>query len=235
MLLAKRQPASAAVAACFVLCFANAVEGATVRGTVVHVTDGDTVVMRGLEGEFRIRLAAIDSPEREQPGYEAARKSLASIAGGKDVTVIFTKVDDRGRLVGRVFVNGREDAGLEQIRRGYAWHFKRYAAEQSGADRTAYAAAEKAARSQRAGLWSRPNPMPPWQYREGARSRSSVPKYGASMAQPAGPVIGNRRSRIYHLPDCPGYTTVAPTNRRYFGSPQEAERAGFQKAKNCPK
>lgn len=52
-------------------------------------------------------------------------------------------------------------------------------------------------------------------------------------AQPA-PAHGNRNSRIYHLPDCPGYTAMADRNRVLFTSAAAAEAAGYRKALNCP-
>ena len=48
------------------------------------------------------------------------------------------------------------------------------------------------------------------------------------------PIIGNRNSRVYHLPDCPSYTATAPKNRMMFKSEAEAEAAGFHRAGNCP-
>jgi endonuclease YncB( thermonuclease family) len=57
-----------------------------------------------------------------------------------------------------------EDAGLLVVERGVAWHFKRYADEQSASDRQAYAAAEKAAQAARRGLCSDPQPVPPWEW-----------------------------------------------------------------------
>jgi hypothetical protein len=45
---------------------------------------------------------------------------------------------------------------------------------------------------------------------------------------------GNRRSLIYHRPDCPDYGKVSPKNRVYFDSESAAEAAGFRKARNCP-
>ncbi len=49
-----------------------------------------------------------------------------------------------------------------------------------------------------------------------------------------GEVIGNRNSRVYHLPaGCPGYAQVSEKNRVPFTSAAEAEAAGFRKAGNC--
>ena len=61
------------------------------------------------------------------------------------------------------------DVGLEQIRRGYAWHYIKYAHEQRAVDRERYARAESEARSAHAGLWSFSDPIPPWDYRRAPR------------------------------------------------------------------
>jgi deoxyribonuclease-1 len=50
-----------------------------------------------------------------------------------------------------------------------------------------------------------------------------------------GDVIGNKNSKKYHLPGCPGYTQVGEKNRVLFKSAAEAEAAGYTKAGNCKK
>ncbi len=48
------------------------------------------------------------------------------------------------------------------------------------------------------------------------------------------PVIGNRNSRVYHLPKgCPSYNQVGERNRVFFSNAAEAEAAGFRQADNC--
>ena len=59
------------------------------------------------------------------------------------------------------------DAGLAQLTIGLAWHYKKYAAEQSEEDRGRYAFAEVEARVRRAGLWRDPGPLAPWDWRKG--------------------------------------------------------------------
>jgi Metal binding domain of Ada len=49
-----------------------------------------------------------------------------------------------------------------------------------------------------------------------------------------GTVIGNKNSKIYHRPDCPGYKTISEKNRVEFPSSADAEKAGYRIAKNCP-
>jgi hypothetical protein len=59
---------------------------------------------------------------------------------------------------------------LHLVAAGMAWHFKRYAREQSPEDRAAYAAAEVQARAERRGLWQEPDPIAPWAWRTGQRA-----------------------------------------------------------------
>jgi endonuclease YncB( thermonuclease family) len=59
---------------------------------------------------------------------------------------------------------GGRDASLEQIKSGFAWHYKAYEGAQSPEDRKAYAAAEAEARMQRVGLWRDAHPVPPWEF-----------------------------------------------------------------------
>jgi hypothetical protein len=50
-----------------------------------------------------------------------------------------------------------------------------------------------------------------------------------------GPIIGDRSSKKYHLPDCPGYSKVPARNRVYFRTEAAAEKAGYKLAGNCPR
>lgn len=139
------------------------------QGTVVGVADGDTLtLLDSSKTQHRIRLDGIDAPERTQPYGQRARQSLAALAHGRAARADCPKIDRYGRAVCRVIVDG-VDLGLEQIRRGYAWHYVKYAPEQSRSDRERYARAESDARLAHAGLWSFSDPVPPWDYRRSAR------------------------------------------------------------------
>ena len=107
------------------------------------------------------------------------------------------------------------------------WFYRDYAGDVPADKRPAYQQAEVEARAAKRGLWRDPNAIPPWDFRH---PRSEV----ASSAVSAGRIIGNRNSKIYHLPNCPDYSRVAERNRIYFDTPEEAERAGFRQARNCP-
>jgi len=66
-----------------------------------------------------------------------------------------------------------------------------------------------------------------------ARSDSPVSPPAPDGPEAAGPIIGNARSKVYHLPGCPSYDAVGSGNRRPFGSEAEALAAGYRRAGNC--
>lgn len=138
---------------------------ATLSGRVVGVTDGDTLVVLDTQrATHRVRLAGIDAPEKHQAHADRAHQQLALMAHGRAVAVHFDHKDRYGRLLGQVWVNGK-DINLALLEGGWAWHYIAYASEQSPTDRKRYAEAEQDARAARRGLWSAPHPTAPWVFR----------------------------------------------------------------------
>lgn len=141
----------------------------TITGRVVGVADGDTItVLDAANQEHKIRLAGIDCPEQAQPYGQAAKQSMSDLVYDRTVTVEASKRDRYGREIGKVLVDG-VDANREQLRRGLAWHYKKYAHEQDASDREDYSDAESVARAARRGLWSVPAAVAPWDWRKGVR------------------------------------------------------------------
>lgn len=139
-------------------------------GRFVGVADGDTItVLVDGHNSVKVRLAGIDAPEKAQPFGAVSKRQLSDSVFDRSVTVEWTKKDKYGRVIGRVLADGK-DICLDQVRSGFAWHYKLYANEQAAGNRTAYAAAEEQARREKAGLWSQPNPVPPWEFRHPERS-----------------------------------------------------------------
>ena len=138
-------------------------------GRVVAIADGDTVtILDSANTQHRIRLEGIDAPESHQAFGEQSRLSLSEMIFGKDVSVSYQKVDQYGRLVGKISLDGK-DINLEQVKAGMAWHYKFYEDEQTPEDRELYARAEAEARAARRGLWQDPNPTEPYQFRRGEK------------------------------------------------------------------
>ena len=148
-----------------------AASAAELVGHVVGVSDGDSLTLLDpLQRRHRVRLSGIDAPEKRQPFGERARQHLASLVYARHVRVVWDKRDRYARLIGRVFVSECAscipvDVGLEQIKAGLAWHYKRYAREQPSRERERYAALERLARERQLGLWTDAHAVPPWDFR----------------------------------------------------------------------
>ncbi len=137
----------------------------TLTGQVVKIADGDTLtVLDASKQQHRIRLTGIDAPEKKQAFGTVSRQHLAARVFGRVVTVEWHQRDRYHRILGKVLING-EDANLEQIRAGLAWHYRGYAKEQAPGDRERYALAEDQARRAGVGLWRDAAPVPPWDFR----------------------------------------------------------------------
>ena len=137
----------------------------TIAGRVVAVQDGDTLTLLAERRQIRVRLVDIDAPERKQTFGSRSRQSLAELCHGKDARVDDRGQDRYGRTLGRVICSGA-DANREQVRRGLAWVYVRYAPKDSP-----LFAIEATARAAKVGLWTDRRPIPPWEWRARQRIR----------------------------------------------------------------
>lgn len=218
-----------------VLCSAQAsgqTAASTLQGKVVAVADGDSVTVLDASNRHQsVRLQGIDSPEIRQEFGEQAKQNLANLVFGRQVVVEYYKHDTYGHILGKVLLLDGRDVNLEQLKDGMAWHYKEFEADQLKADRKIYARAEREAREARRGLWAdvvQQPPTPPWVWRRIERRRERPPILAF------GKIIGNARTKIYHRPDCPNYNKVGAENKVEFETVDDAERAGYRAAKNCP-
>jgi len=138
--------------------------GEPFEARVVRVHDGDTItVLRDGKKQVRIRLEGVDCPELRQDFGRRAKRFTSEKAAGQLARILPKEWDRYGRLVARVLVGG-EDLSHALVRAGLAWHFKRYSSDRRLADE------ERVARDAKVGLWSQPNPTPPWDWRRVHRS-----------------------------------------------------------------
>ena len=148
---------------------------------VVGVADGDTVTLLierpGGPAQVRLRLTEIDTPERAQPWGARARQALAGKLFRRQVRVASEGEDRYGRLLGRVYLDGR-DINREMVREGHAWVYRRYSSD------IWLLEDERLARENGAGLWSLPESqrVPPWEWRRGSR-RSNAPAIAAAPSE----------------------------------------------------
>ncbi len=110
-----------------------------------------------------------------------------------------------------------EDLSLALLRAGLAWHFKKY-------DRNPIlAAAEIEAREGGTGLFSQPDPVPPWSWRQ---DRLREP-----TEDPQAPYRGNVKSKVFHATGCRHFLCVNCT--RTFQSAEEARLLGYRPHQEC--
>lgn len=160
--------------------FATAAAAETLTGRVVAIADGDTLtILTPDKVQHRIRFDGIDAPEKAQAFGNRSRENLARLVFRREVIAECPKRDRYGRAVCVVLEQGRAgssgyDVGLQQIKDGMAWWFKRYASEQTPENRAAYEEAEREAREAKRGLWRDAHPVAPWEFR--AQQRESKPR-----------------------------------------------------------
>lgn len=136
-----------------------------IEGRILGVQDGDTITLLDVDNrQHKIRLDGIDAPESGQPFGRASQQHLAEHLFYREAVAECSKIGRYRREVSRVLVGG-VDAGLEQIRAGMAWFFRRYAKELPPDRRQQYAAMEAEAKDERRGLWADAEQMPPWDWR----------------------------------------------------------------------
>lgn len=66
-----------------------------------------------------------------------------------------------------------------------------------------------------------------------AVSAAAPQRERATVATASGKIRGNLKSKVYHLPGCPGYERVNPDLILSFKTESAAQRAGYRKAENC--
>lgn len=153
------------------LAASNPADENSIAGKVVDVASGDTITVADASSqEYKIRLEGIDAPEPEQEFGAEAESNLFNLAFGKTVQVDLQKPGADGFTVGKVLLDGN-NVSLEQLKAGLAWHDETTVLEQS--DKEFYARSEAAARSASLGLWTRANPLSPWEYRSKVNLKQS--------------------------------------------------------------
>ena len=147
-------------------------------GTVERIVDGDTYVVRlRRTGETTtVRLAWLDTPERNQPfGPDATRWAEAGLLG-RQVVLTPQAIDRYGRTVAQVSVREEThiwDAAATLARQGLGWVDPRHGEAHEGLLED-----QARARADGIGLWSAADPVAPWEWRQ--RGDGARPAAGRS-------------------------------------------------------
>lgn len=112
----------------------------------------------------RIRLVGLDCPEKKQPFGQRAKQATSALSFGQSVIVHTTGKDRYGRTLATVILRDGKNLNHELVSQGWCWLYRKYAP-----DDTVLEELENEARVAMRGLWSDPNPIPPWAWRKRSR------------------------------------------------------------------
>lgn len=189
---------------------------------VVGVIDGDTIDVQ-IEGERRrIRVIGIDTPERDECGYQAATSAMQSLVQSRDVLLEADPsqgdADSYDRLLRHVFTADGTNVAEAIIAKGLGREYT-YSSAYTYRDR--HLSAEAVARDAGLGVWG----------------DACGPDVATLVDDGACVIKGNINSkgvRIYHVPGQQHYdeTIISPDKgERWFCSEDEARDAGWRASK----
>jgi endonuclease YncB( thermonuclease family) len=124
-------------------------------GRVIRVVDGDTLHVEFRGRDETVRLLRINTPERNQPGFQESMDALAALVEDARIELEFEKPnrlerDRYGRLLAYVFRDDRH-INVEMVRLGWSSFWTDYG---EGRYADAFREAEQEARAARRGLWA---------------------------------------------------------------------------------
>lgn len=142
---------------------------------VIAVMDGDTVLLLRDGKKIKVRLANIDAPESDQEFGKESRQALVDRVLKKQVHVNSQAVDNYGRMIAELSVDGRS-VNEEQVQNGMAWEYSHFHSNKR------YLSMDKQAQQARRGLWGQAvKPVSPDQWRKTHLAKSHTLKTASSI------------------------------------------------------
>lgn len=142
------------------------------QGKVVNIVNGDTIEILHDGKRETIRLYGIMVPVESQAFSREAKKFTSEKVKGKTVSVKPLEKSPSGGIAATL-VFERVNLNVELVRAGYAWVYDQSCTRP---ECKAWKFIEAKARDEKNGLWSLPDPVPPWEYREAGAPGANSPK-----------------------------------------------------------
>ncbi len=183
-------------------------EPAVMGGNVVaKVIDGDTFILASGE---RVRLLAIDTPEKGERFYDEATVLLERLAEGKEAKLTYSgrKRDRYGRLLAYVWVDDTLLVNKVLIDSGLAYLYLFRDTDQGQEETSLMLAAQRSAMERSRGLWTVEHEPEP-QYLAGANSYR------------------------FHRPVCSSVDQMNQSGIRTFATREEALAEGLSPCRRC--
>lgn len=177
---------------------------------VTRVIDGDTFETKEKQ---RIRLAGVSAPETGLCGHSQAKELLERLTLNKKVQIKVSFIDIYRRQISYVYV-GDKFVNLLMLKSG--WTFKGTGTSEKN---DLLLKTTQEANKRNIGIFS------------------DLCSQMVNKTRPFCNVKGNRDSKFYHYPGCGQYNNVIVELHRgdvWFCTREEAESAGFKRAKLCP-
>ena len=211
-------------------------------GKVAKVIDGGTAVVRTEREEHTVCLIGVDAPEarpsarldsdasltkQDKETILAMGKKSAEFAGqlceGRACRLDYDKAnegkghrDAHGRLLVYLWIKDKQGKPLlvnaHLIAQGYARALTASAFDKDYQDQ--FVRLQQEARVGRHGLWAKSIDLP-WPKPSGAA------------------LVGNKKSKKYHRPECSAVERMSPDNRIEFDTPDAAKAEGYEPCKLC--
>jgi len=127
------------------------------RVLIVH--EGDRLTIYHQSRKDMVYLRGVDCPELKQPYGKQAKHATAAYVANREVIVRDMKRDRQGRMSADILLPDGRQIAHELVKEGLAW------VQPEGAGDQALKDMEELARAAGTGLWSEPNPIPPWKWK----------------------------------------------------------------------
>lgn len=137
----------------------STVAGAEFAARVIAVHEGDRLTIHHQGRKDMVYLRDVDCPELKQPYGKQAKHATAAYIANREVVVRELHQDRQGRMVADILLRDGRQVAHELVKEGLAWVRPGGSQDQSLKDM------EELARASGKGLWSDPNPVPPWKWK----------------------------------------------------------------------
>ncbi|MDH2917002.1 MAG: thermonuclease family protein [Gallionella sp.] len=176
-------------------CVALNAQAETFDAKVIMVMDGDTVMVLKGKQKIKVRMVHIDAPEKDQAFGKQSRESLQEMVGKKTVRIDSQAVDQYGRVIGMISVDG-VNVNQEQIKRGMAWENTHFHSDKR------YLAMQAEAQQSRHGLWAQTDPEAPWSWRKLHHSGNASPQHKQADTAVSGDAACGKKRYCSQMATC---------------------------------
>jgi endonuclease YncB( thermonuclease family) len=185
---------------------------------ITRVIDGDTIKTKDNQ---TIRLANINAPEQGYCLWQESKQKLEELILNKYVTIKSAGEDDYYRLMALIYHNNQL-INLIMIREGLARYQRGGVSQHAQEIKDEIKYESQKAKDKQIGIWSTK-----------CRQTQNIQNPDCNIK---GNIDKSNQEKTYHFPGCQEYDrTIVELDigEQWFCSEQEAQNAGYTKAKHC--